>query len=239
MLEIERRDIIIAVLVLLCGVLLWLTKCQRDKAMNYQNIAEAQTDTLETARNRLGQQTAQILAFEADRKAFLSQINQKDSTIRQLQNLVRKKDAKMAAIVETQTVDTGTTQTVIKDTDTIEKTGGLQYVYPTYYSDWDNKWSQGRILADRDTILRDVKFRNRLEMWHSKEGGLFQKKKLTFFVKNLNPNTTTTEARSYSVPVSDRKWFGVGIQVGYGYGLRSQQFQPYIGVGVDFNIISW
>lgn len=238
------KNIALIALVVAAGILLLLLKCQRDNAANLQNMLDAQSDTLQTTRNELGQQTAQILAFEASRQSFLNDLETKDSTIQQLQHIVKEKDARMAAILATETSDTGTTPTEITTTDTV-KNDSVHYVYPTYRTEWDKKWSMGEIIANRDSIMRKFQFRNRLEMWHSYESDksglkkLFGPKKLTFFAKNKNPNTMTTEARSYSVKVDQKNWFGVGVHAGYGYGLRSQQFGPYVGIGVQLPIISF
>ena len=45
----------------------------------------------------------------------------------------------------------------------------------------------------------------------------------------VNNNTTTT------IKVSSH--FGLGVQVGYGYGRNG--LQPYVGMGVQYNLIQW
>ena len=45
----------------------------------------------------------------------------------------------------------------------------------------------------------------------------------------VNNNTTTT--------IKVRSRFGLGLQAGYGYGRNG--LQPYIGVGVQYNLIQW
>lgn len=45
--------------------------------------------------------------------------------------------------------------------------------------------------------------------------------------------TTRTIERTITKP--PRKW-GIGISAGYGYGINSKQFEPYIGVGVTYVI---
>lgn len=45
--------------------------------------------------------------------------------------------------------------------------------------------------------------------------------------------TTRTIERTITKP--PRKW-GIGINVGYGYGINSKLFEPYIGVGVTYVI---
>ena len=45
----------------------------------------------------------------------------------------------------------------------------------------------------------------------------------------VNNNTTTT--------IKVRSRFGLGVQAGYGYGRNG--LQPYIGVGIQYNLIQW
>lgn len=45
--------------------------------------------------------------------------------------------------------------------------------------------------------------------------------------------TTRTIERTITKP--PQKW-GIGISAGYGYGINSKQFEPYIGVGVTYVI---
>ena len=45
----------------------------------------------------------------------------------------------------------------------------------------------------------------------------------------VNNNTTTT--------IKVRSRFGLGVQAGYGYGRNG--LQPYVGIGVQYNLIQW
>ena len=45
----------------------------------------------------------------------------------------------------------------------------------------------------------------------------------------VNNNTTTT--------IKVRSRFGLGVQAGYGYGRNG--LQPYVGVGVQYNLMQW
>ena len=48
----------------------------------------------------------------------------------------------------------------------------------------------------------------------------------------------TTEVNTISVP--SRKRWGIGITAGYGVTICAQPvFAPYVGVGINYNIISW
>ena len=49
------------------------------------------------------------------------------------------------------------------------------------------------------------------------------------------PKTTVIHERSYKPP---NKWH-IGITGGYGYGFKSKQAEPYIGIGIKYSIISF
>jgi len=49
------------------------------------------------------------------------------------------------------------------------------------------------------------------------------------------PKTTVIHERSYKPP---NKWH-IGITGGYGYGFKSKQAEPYIGIGITYSIISF
>ena len=49
------------------------------------------------------------------------------------------------------------------------------------------------------------------------------------------PKTTVIHERSYKPP---NKWH-IGITGGYGYGFKSKQAEPYIGIGITYSLISF
>lgn len=49
------------------------------------------------------------------------------------------------------------------------------------------------------------------------------------------PKTTVIRERSYKPP---NKWH-IGITGGYGYGFKSKQAEPFIGIGVTYSILSF
>ncbi len=49
------------------------------------------------------------------------------------------------------------------------------------------------------------------------------------------PKTTVIRERSYKPP---NRWH-IGITGGYGYGIKSKQVEPYIGIGLTYSIISF
>ncbi len=52
-------------------------------------------------------------------------------------------------------------------------------------------------------------------------------------------NRTITNTVYQTNTVYKTKRWGLGVQAGYGYGIGKQGFSPYIGVGIQYNIIAW
>jgi len=65
---------------------------------------------------------------------------------------------------------------------------------------------------------------------------MFKPKKPYVIVTNHNPYSMTKDLRTYQVKGYEPKRFGIGLNAGYGIGLDLKP-QPYIGVGLNFNII--
>lgn len=69
------------------------------------------------------------------------------------------------------------------------------------------------------------------------EGGFFNRRKyVQFDIKNRNPNTVITQVNAYRQMLPQPKRFGIGIQGGYGFS-KGLTPQPYVGVGISYNLI--
>lgn len=53
---------------------------------------------------------------------------------------------------------------------------------------------------------------------------------------SINVFNKTITHTIYKQSVKTKKW-GAGIHVGYGYGLHG--FSPYVGIGIQYNILNW
>lgn len=52
-----------------------------------------------------------------------------------------------------------------------------------------------------------------------------------------DPRVTIENVKRFTIETSKPKKFGIGLNVGYGYGFASNQWQPYIGAGLSYNLI--
>lgn len=227
------------IIALICAivVLLGLFRWQYLKAKEAEDLTEAITDELEVSKNKLGQETASIKVLRAEKEATLLKLEAKDSAIIWLQRAVKeyKGAVNTAIVLRNATQSKGATETVvIRDT---VKVGGETQIADFYETKWSNKWEDGYILARPDSIFRDIKVKNDYQITlGSVKNGWFKPKEYEVQVLNLNPNTSTRELRSFQV-TNKPKRISIGLQAGYGVGLLDFKTQPYVGLGVQYNLI--
>jgi len=204
-------------------------------AANY----EVAQDTIQAGRDRDGLHVASIKSFEVSKAKHLLDMETQDETIKALQEVIRDAEGKLsaAAIVNTQTASSGVTASEIRSGDTIV-IGDTVFIYPEYFTSWNEKWDEGTIIANRDTILRDITMRNSLTFTLGKvKNGWFSKPESVVSVKNLNPNTITTGLRSVDVIHQQKQWVVVG-GIGYGYTLKTNEISPTVAIIIGRKIIS-
>lgn len=224
------------VVVILILILLLNRTCKN--VSEKEHIINNLSDALTTKTNKLGQQTATIQVLTLQNEKDFLKLKTNDSTILWLQKTVEDYKGKLhgATVVSNATTSSGSTETIIIQDhyDTIVK-DSIVYLYPQYTTNWSNKWEEGYIKATKDSIFRDIKIINELEITIGKERlGFFKGTQTNVNIKNLNPNTKTTELRSLDF-VSKDKLINFGIQGGYGYTFNSKSMQPYVGFGIQFN----
>lgn len=226
------------VIVLLIILSMSIRKCNKQE--QNINLYEASQDTLVSYKNKYGEQISQIKVLETNNKKMFLKMKTQDSTIIRLQKMVKdyEGDVSVATFLGNTTSSSGGSATIIKyiKHDTVIK-DSIVYLYPQYETTWANKWEQGYILAKKDSIFRDIKIRNEFEITvGDAKNGWFKKKTNEVIVKNLNPNTITTELRTFELKQTDKKFY-ISLQGGYGIGLRNFQPTPYVGIGVSYNLI--
>lgn len=230
------KKIIIALIVSIV-VLLGLLRWQSTKTKEAVDLTNAVADELEVSKNKLGQETASIKVLQAENEKALLKLEAKDSVIIWLQRAVKeyKGAVNTAIVLRNQSQSKGATETaVIRDTVIIN---GETKIADFYETKWSNKWEDGYILARPDSIYRDIKVKNDYQITlGSVKNGWFKPKEYEVQILNLNPNTTTKELRSFQVKQQPKR-IAIGLQAGYGLGLLDFKTQPYVGVGIQYNII--
>ena len=161
-----------------------------------------------------------------------------DSLVKELQLLVKdfKKQLKKSG-----------SATIIKSTtihDTIYKTKEVvifkdsvgEFIRLPYNNIITNNWLAFNYSIRSDSTVYSIKVKNNYNVVIGKEKqGLFKPRKPYAEVINLNPYTTTQALRTYQVSVPKNK-ISIGPQVGYGI-TSDLKLQPYIGFGVQYNLM--
>jgi hypothetical protein len=236
---------VIIILLAIAALLLLRWGCgQVESRRTALEMYDAAHDSLRYSNDNL---TATIRIIEAGREKDFLKMHTTDSLIMRLQKEVKAFNGKLTAatIVQGRTVSTGTTATTvtIDPADTARTQGDPcppRFIWPTYKTDWDTKYSRGFIRATRDSIFRtDTTLLDLTFTSGYKKRGLFKRGELEVSVTTDNPSTLITGMRSYAVK-EKRGRFTVTAYVGFGgqYGLLHQRIDvgPQMGAGVGFAI---
>lgn len=236
---------VVIILLAIAALLLLRWGCgQQESRRTALEMYDAAHDSLRYSKDSL---TATIRVIEAGREKDFLLMHTTDSLIQRLQKEVKAFNGKLTAatIVQGRTVSTGTTATTvdIDPRDTARIPGDPcppRFIYPTYKTDWNTKYSRGFIRATRDSIFRadttllDLTFTSG---YHRR--GLFKRGELEVSVTTDNPSTIITGLRSYAVK-EKRGRFAISVHAGFGmqYGLLHQRIDigPQVGVGVGIAI---
>lgn len=198
---------------------------------NKQVVIDAITDSLKVSKDKLGRQIGEITDLRVSNVKYLKDLANKDSDVQKLLNEVKKlKDAYNGILVSSNTSDNGSTITTVIEGDTVIVNDTV-YIYPTYKSEWDEKWSYGYIEARRDSIKRQVTLRNEFIVVQSYQREGFLKPKVgKATITNNNPNTVTTGLRTFSIDYPKSK---VNIGPSLNYGISTTTFKPDVTIGVS------
>lgn len=206
--------------------------CKENQENN--DLFNASQDTLRQYRNKNNEQVTKITIMQGQVKDLRRLNSSKDSSLKKLQALVDRK-TNSATIIGTVTHNTGSSGTVITfnspgsntpndislsgKTDKICPCDSLIHdtIYPIYSTNWNERWSKGKIIANRDSIIRDVITFNEFsitEKWERQKW--YKEKQPVMTITNSNPQTETVELKTFRVtPKKGKKltWFGIGAVV--------------------------
>lgn len=193
------------------------------KDRNYSSSRiESLTDSIQYYKDSYNVLHSKISIIEADN---FTKINSKDKDIQELQELVKRyKNVQAATVIKTETkvvekiVNKPVLDTVSKET--------------AYYSKFDLEgFVWGEIIAKKDSTDLILNIRNDFNIVSH-----YDKGKLVLDVSDKNPYSITKSQRSYINLPKQKKW-GLGISAGY--GANKNGLSPYIGLGVNYNLLSF
>ena len=161
---------------------------------------------------------------------LLSELNSKDKKIQELQELLEK--CKNLHLI-TAFGGKAEIKEVFK-TDTIVVNDTLLPMYRTdfqLYGGTNKLHIYGTVRMKKDTTALEIHLIDRFKVVTHKE-----KNKLILDISNENPYSVT-EAQRTVVNLPKQKKFGLGVNAGY--GISKNGLSPYIGLGVNYNIIEF
>ena len=227
------KEILLSLLVLLICNYQFHSCVQNKKINNLTLENKAVFLQLKTYRNSDSLHVAQIQVLTSENSKQFLKMRTQDSMIMKLQDVVKDYKNKLQK--------PGTSATVITSTTTVEGTMPTQVVqgttpvakesFPQYNSSRQTKWIDLAIQARRDSTSFQLKVRNEYSVVLG-----YEKRKPFAEVTNYNPYTETTDMRTYSVFVSPPKRISLGIHAGY--GVVGTKFGPYIGIGLNYDLIN-
>ena len=220
--KIKFLDIIYIVLIIIF-VIFALKRCKND-IREFSNIdkLETLTDSIKYYKDNYNVLHSRISIIEADN---FTKIKSKDKDIQELQELVKKyKNVQAATVIKTETkvvekiVNKPIFDTVSRET--------------AYYSKFDlDGFVWGEIIAKKDSTDLILNIRNDFNIV-----SYYDKGKLILDVSDKNPYSITKSQRSYINLPKQKRW-GLGINAGY--GVSKSGLSPYIGLGVNYNLINF
>lgn len=244
----NKKDLIFGgVIVILLGVSILLFSLLSKKRSDYKEQVELYnsiTDTVKFYKNKDSLNVAKIQVMQTDKESDFLKIKNLTGTNLELQNLIKNKDKK---IKDLNTALIYKDETVYIDT--------LRMYYPVggdtiifsqsvLLDTINNKWINAKYGFNKGLSYLDLKVYNEYQITIGYEGGnLFKKGTPYGIVTNMNPYTSTKDMRVYQVSVPKQKRMGISFQAGFGgvYDMKNSNisYGPYIGLGLNYNIILW
>ena len=220
--NIKILDIVLIALIIIF-IIFAFKRCKND-IREFSNIdkLESLTDSIKYYRDNYNVLHSRISIIEADN---FTKIKSKDKDIQELQELVKKyKNVQAATVIKTETkvvekiVNKPIFDTISRET--------------AYYSKFDlDGFVWGEIIAKKDSTDLILNIRNDFNIV-----SYYDKGKLILDVSDKNPYSITKSQRSYINLPKQKRW-GLGINAGY--GVSKSGLSPYIGLGVNYNLINF
>lgn len=230
---------------------------QSRKIEAQQDLIEAQSDLMITYRNKDSNLVSYNKVLKVTRANDLLKLKSSDSTIIQLQKLVkdnsdRLKGSGSATVINSQGTINKTTPTVVINSD--PKIPNINKVpetnkdtinkFPTYSSSYKDKWVKYDILSSKDSTTLKLKYIDiySIVVGTEKDQSLpflkrtFSARKDYAWVTTESPYSEIKSTRTTSITVPPKPRLSVGIQAGYGLTAGTLVTSPYIGIGISYRL---
>lgn len=212
---------------------------ERQSRIEQEILVEASASELQVWKNKDGENLAKIQVLETtNEKTFLAFKNQ-DSTIQELQKLVKENRSLFnnskgtAGIIKSETNIKASGETIVSKDSTTQN--------PIYSSFMKNKWYSINTIASQDTTKVSLStFHNLSLVMGSESQGLFKKKKTFATAKDSNPYSNIKDMRIYNI-TEDTKHFVIGPYIGGGLNLINNEVKTgwQVGFGVTYKLLEF
>lgn len=205
-----------------------LTKVKTEKS--FKNLLEKANDSTRYYKDRYGKKVAENSLIEAENAEMFLLLESKNETLGKLQKLVEqyKKELKRsklpATVIETEYVR-----------DTVVTTVKNKNIYSFSQK---NKWEDILFSFNSDTeqFHYTIKMWDSYEILHTVKRNWFKPNAINVMIRNNNPFIKVRDVKSFRIK-EKRKPFGLGLSAGYGVG--GQGLSPFIGIGINYNLINF
>ena len=217
---------------------------QKSKFVDQEELYNAVTGSIKTWKDKDSLNNAKIQIMQTEKAGDFLKLQNLEGVNLELQNLIKSQDKKIedltaALVIESNTIYTDTLRMFYPiggDTIVFSKSVLLDSI--------SNEWIDAMFGFNRGFSYLDVNIKNKYEIVMGFEGGNLFKRGIPYAtITNLNPYTSTKEMRVYQVRVPKQKRFGLGFQAGFGgiYDIQHKSigYGPYIGIGINYNVINW
>ncbi len=221
-----KKNHIIAYVIILLIVIFIIKGCDINKLGLMEDQISFYEDSLRVSRDSEGTETAKVNVLTISNKSLIKDLK----SFKGLNNKLREEISKKS--VSGVYISSSTSASIVTKTDTFYSNCDTLPVYESSYKD---KWLSYIIVAGKDSInLYQLTVLNQYVGMFKEKGGFLKKKSIEFAFKSYNPYTTTEEMQAFSHFPKPKK-IGLGLNVGY--GLTSTGLSPYVGIGLNYNLI--
>jgi hypothetical protein len=237
---ITRLEYLILLVALLLGILIFMKQCNKQSDIVQTNtIYEHIGDSTIHYKNKYNEQVSKVSLLQGSNEKLLLSIVSTNKTINWLQQEVDRYKGNIHNGGNVTVIGDNTTYTATTSTSVIISPVNNKDSLPTYKTESkDTTWIKYKITANKDSTNLQLKIKNQYTVIIGQEKISLFKKTPIVFVTNKNPYTLITELKAFKVESKLRNHVGMGLQAGYGIGLFTYKPEPFIGIGIHYNILN-
>lgn len=215
---------IIIILFIISG--LSIRSCSK-MSNKYDTNIKALNDSIRYYKSKSGNNVAQTSAFIVDNSKEIKELKE------ELYNALKEMKIQNSTIAAMQfygEIDNGKKDTIYEiKHDTIQNGFIKDFSFSDKYRELN-----GKVTYIPDTLAVDI---TSDKIFFDYTVAIDKKNQVR--IMSNNPYVKYNEISGFTLTKKKQKRFGIGPQIGYGYNFNGNKFNPYIGIGLSYNIISF